>query len=165
MRSTLKFLLALAVAFVVMLTFRALAFTIYTVPGSDLEPRFKAGDRVMVNRWSYGLRTGGSGLFSYGRICRRPVAKGDWVAVSDSAGKVVIARCTALPGDTIRQQGRTFIVPGTFSCARQDYYQVDSVALVREEQIIGRVVLVVYNHKPGCVFWSDYDAERLLLPI
>ena len=60
MRSTLKFLLALVVAFAAMLTFRALVFTIYTVPDASVEPTFKAGDRVMVNRWSYGLRTNGS---------------------------------------------------------------------------------------------------------
>jgi signal peptidase I len=165
MRSTLKFLMALAVAFVVMLMFRALVFTIYTVPSSSLEPDFKAGDRVMVNRWSYGLRTGGEGLFSYGRLCSMPVEKGDLVAVNDSAGNVQIGRCTALPGDTISYQNRTVIVPGKQNCARHDYYQIAPIGLVREEQIIGRVALVVYNHTPGDAFWKGYDSRRLLLPI
>ena len=164
MRSTLKFLLALFVAFVAMLTFRALVFTIYTVPGSTLEPDFKAGDRVMVNRWSYGLRTGGEGLFSYGRLCRQAVEKGDLVAVDDSVGNVLIGRCTSIPGDTVRLEERTVIVPGKISCARHDYYHIDRLGLVREEQIIGRVSLIVYNHAPGHVFWQGYDASRLLLP-
>ena len=112
MRSTLKFLVAFVVAFIVMMAFRALVFTIYTVPGSQLEPAFKAGDRVMVNRWSYGLRTGGSGLFSYGRLCWQAINKGDLVAADDSIGNVSIGCCTALPGDTIKWQERTIIVPG-----------------------------------------------------
>lgn len=165
MRSTLKFITALAVAFLVMLVFRALVFTIYTVPGSSLEPTFKAGDRVMVNRWSYGLRTGGGGLFSYGRLCRQPIAKGDWVAVDDSTGQVLIGRCTALPGDTVRWQQRTVVVPGKVSCAHHDYYLFDSLTMVREEQIIGRVMLVVYGHIPGRPFWNSYDATRFLLPL
>ena len=163
MRSTLKFLMALVVAFVVMMTFRALVFTIYTVPGSHLEPAFKAGDRVMVNRWSYGLRTGGGGLFSYGRLCWQAVEKGDFVAIDDSLGNVTIGCCTALPGDTVRWQGRTIIVPGKANCANHDYYMIDRLGLIREEQIIGRAFLIVYNHAPGHFFWSGYDADRLLM--
>lgn len=165
MRSTLKFLLALAVAFVAMLAFRALVFTIYTVPGSQFEPTFKAGDRVMVNRWSYGLRMGDGCLFSYDRMCRQPVHQGHWVVVDDSLGQILMGRCTALPGDTVRWQDRKLILPSKAACAQHDYYMVDGVGLVREERIIGRVTLVVYNHKPGSPFWSDYSASRLLLPL
>lgn len=164
MRSTLKFIVALAAAFIAMLAFRALVFTIYTVPGSLLEPAFKAGDRVMVNRWSYGLRTGGSGLFPYGRLWRQPITKDDLVAVDDSAGNVLLGRCTALPGDTIQIEGRTVIVPGKLNCARHDYYSIDQLGLVREEQIIGRVSLVIYNHAPGHAFWRGYSSKRILLP-
>ena len=163
MRSTLKFIIALGVAFIIMLMFRALVFTIYTVPGSTLEPKFQAGDRVMVNRWSYGLRTGGVGLFSYGRLCRQTVKKGDWIAVDDSVGNVMIGCCTAQPGDTILWQERMVVVPGKVSCARHDYYHLDHVGLIREEQIIGRVFLIVYNHAPGSFFWNGYDTDRLLL--
>ena len=163
MRSTLKFLLALAVAFVVMRAFRALVFTIYTVPGSQLDPAFKAGDRVMVNRWSYGLRTGGEGLFSYGRLCWQAVDKGDYVAVDDTIGNVSIGQCTGLPGDTVKWQGRTLVVPGKDNCAKHDYYMIDRFGLIREEQIIGRVFLIVYNRTPGSFFWNGYDTDRFLL--
>ena len=162
MLNTLKFLMALAVAFVVMLTFRALVFTIYTVPGTTLEPAFKAGDRVMVNRWSYGLRTGGEGLFSYGRLCRQSLSKGDWIALDDSVGNVLIGRCQALPGDTVRIEERTIIVPGKALCAHHDYYHIDKLGLVPEERIIGRVMFVVYNHNPKQSFWRGYDAGRFL---
>ena len=88
----------------------------------------------------------------------------DWVAVDDSAGNVVIGQCTGLPGDTIRIKGRTLIIPGKVNCANHDYYCIDQMGLVREEQIIGRVSLVVYNHAPGQPFWLGYDNRRLLLP-
>lgn len=165
MRNTLKFFVALVVAFGVMLLFRALVFTIYTVPGSTFEPEFKAGDRVMVNRWSYGLRTGGGGLFSYGRLWRQAIAKGDVVAVDDSLGNVLIGRCIALPGDTTLLERRKVIVPGKMNCARHDYYQIEQLGFVREEQVIGRVAFVVYNHAPGWAFWHGYDSSRIFLPI
>lgn len=165
MRSTLKFLVALVVAFLVMLMFRALVFTIYIVPGSQFEPTFKAGDRVMVNRWSYGLRTGDGRLFSCDRLCRQPVRKGHWVVVDDSFGQTMVGRCVALPGDTVRWQERKIILPSKTACARHDYYLIDGVGMVCEEQVIGRIMLVVYNHTPGSPFWSNYPVSRLLLPL
>ena len=155
MRITLKFIVALAAAFIAMLAFRALVFTIYTVPGSLLEPEFKAGDRVMVNRWSYGLRTGGSGLFPYGRLWRQPITKDDLVEM--------VRRGRGVCG-TAWTEGRTVIVPGKLNCARHDYYSIDQLGLVREEQIIGRVSLVIYNHAPGHAFWRGYSSKRILLP-
>jgi signal peptidase I len=161
-RDTLKFIGALIIAFLIMLLFRALIFTIYTVPGSSLEPVFKPGDRVLVNRWSYGLRTGGGSLFSYGRICQQPVRRGDWIAVNDTTGHVMMGQCVSLPGDTVRWQGHTIIVPGKVNCARHDYYGTEQLGLVQEEQIIGRVTFVMYNHQPGTAFWEGYDHGRWL---
>jgi signal peptidase I len=163
MRNTLKFLCALAVALIAMLAFRALVFTIYTVPGSRLEPAFKAGDRVMVNRWAYGLRTGGGGLFSYGRIGRQTVSRSDWVAYDDSLGRVFIGQCKALPGDTVLLDQRRIVIPGLLNCARHNYYHIGNAGVIREEQIIGRVSMVVYSHRPTLPFWEGYDCARFLL--
>lgn len=164
MRSTLKFLVALTVSLLVMLAFRALVFTIYSVNGTGLEPAFVAGDKVVVNRWSYGLRTGGGGLFNYGRICWQSPAKGDYVAFEDSVGSILIGRCTALPGDTVTLPGKgRAVMPGKEHCDTHDCYFLDKVGIVTEEQIIGRVVMVLYNHKAGTPFWSGYDAGRTFL--
>ena len=175
MHSTLKFLLALVVALIAMLAFRALAFTTYTVTGSGLEPVFVAGDRVLVNRWSYGLRTGADGsLFSYGRICRQPVAKGDYVAFEDSLGQILICQCAAVPGDTISLRGRREVVPGLFNCSRQDYYWLRSVnpqnpldsrqmGFIPESSIVGRACLIIYSHDPSSPLWDGYLASRFLL--
>ena len=115
MRHLLKLLLSLIAAFLLMLAFRGLVITVYSVDGNGLEPEFIEGDRVMVNRWSYGLRTRETGLFSYGRLCRQPIRRGDIVAYEnphDSLhGQVLFGRIGALPGDTVRYQGQTLLMP------------------------------------------------------
>ena len=63
MANWLKFVIALASAFLLMLAFRALAFTLYTVDGRALAPVFINGDRLIVSRWSYGLRIDGGRLW------------------------------------------------------------------------------------------------------
>ena len=170
MRGTAKFLVVLAVAFVVMLAFRGLVMTVCTIEGDGLAPQFVAGDRVVVNRWSYGLRTGKKGsLFDYGRICRQNIKKGDFIAFEDSVGQMLICRCTALPGDTIGQ----LVVPGVANCADQDYYWVEAISknnelssrqlgFIPEDCIVGRACLILYSKDPTSSFWKGYRSERLL---
>ena len=171
MKGTVKFIGAIVVALVVMLAFRGLAMTVCTIDGDGLAPQFLAGDRVVVNRWSYGLRTGKKGsLFDYGRICRQDVKKGDVIAFEDSVGRVLVCRCTALPGESIGQM----IVPGVVNCADQDYYWVEAISrnnglssrqlgFIPEDRIIGRVCLVLYSHDTAAPFWKGYRGNRMLL--
>lgn len=178
MRGTLKFLFAFAVALLLMLAFRALVFTIYTVEGSALEREFVAGDRVMVNRWSYGLRTGGEGLFSYGRLMRRPIERGDLVAFEDPSDpnrqRVLICQCAAIPGDTILVDGRLTEVPGLQNCSDTDYYWMSSLnddnpldsryfGFVPELCVIGRAFLIVYSLDPDKRFPDGWRQDRFLL--
>jgi signal peptidase I len=179
MKATLKFLLALAVALLLMLLFRALVVTVYTVEGEGLQPDFEAGDRILVNRWSYGLRTGGgNSLFGYGRIAWNAIERGDIVAYDDprdsTHNKTLIGRVRALPGDTVRYLGQKDILPSLRNCADADYYwiqalgnnnQTDSrlLGFISEERIIGRVVAIVYSHQPGRPFWTGYRPERFMI--
>ena len=178
MRSALKFLIALAVAFVVMLVFRGLVMTVCTIEGDGLAPQFVEGDRVVINRWSYGLRTGEKGgLFDYGRLCRQEVKKGDFIAFEDSLGNVLICQCTAVPGDTVYiMKGQApCVVPGLFNCDDQDYYWVRSVSknnlidsrqlgFIPEERIIGRACLILFSRDPEAPLWKGYRSDRFLLP-
>ncbi len=119
MRSLLKFIAALAAAVLLMLLFRGTAFTIYTVPQSGIKPWLLGGDRVLVNRWNYGLRTGGFGKFVYSRWFQKPVGKGELVAFNypldtlRSIGNrpVCAAFCAAGPGDTAYVDGKPVIPP------------------------------------------------------
>ncbi|MBQ3630534.1 MAG: S26 family signal peptidase [Prevotella sp.] len=179
MRSTAKFLIALVVAFVMMIGFRALAMTIYTVDDDAFAPRLQRGDRLLVNRWSYGLRVNGGSLFSYGRICRQKICRGDLVAVDWSTDPTAVAspaiyRCGGVPGDTIVIGGELSVVPGLSQCADADYYLMEDVGqrdalpcqgLVKEEQIIGRVTHVVYSHDPAQPLWAGWRNDRTCLPL
>lgn len=120
MRSALKFLLVLWVAICVMLAVRALCFTTFTVEGAALEPALINGDRVLVNKWSYGLRTVGFGREDYVRWFEAQPRRGDLVAFNyppDGARRisdrpVYVCFCTGLPGDTVRAADVVMTVPG-----------------------------------------------------
>jgi signal peptidase I len=183
MKGALKFLIALVTAFLVMFVFRALVITIYTVDGHGLEPVLRAGDQVIVNRWSYGLRTGGEGsLFDYGRICRQEVRKGDLIAFEDTQDHIFICRCVGVPGDTIsidlkygsgETKPHTVIIPGKVTCDERDFYWVEplgdnnpisseQLGFVPEERIIGRACLVLFGHNPELPFWQGWRGMRLI---
>ena len=157
-------------ATVALLAFRALVLTIYTVEGTALEPTFKSGDRIMVNRWSYGLRTGETeGLFGYGRIGFSMPDKGDIIAFDAPAtSKIFVGRIKALPGDTVTTAQGPFLVPGDITCAEQNYYIVEmgkkrELRTVPETNIIGRVVLIVYNHDDSRPLCSGFTPNRYCL--
>ena len=161
MASWLKYVIAFASAFALMLAFRTFALSIHGVTGNGLAPLFQDGDRLLVNRCSYGLRIEGNRLLPYSRLMRKPVKRGDIVAFNvpcDSVAGICIARCTAVPGDTIRTISGTLTVPGLATCAKADYYWLESInpnnpadsrhlGFIPERNIIGRVMTVLYNRK------------------
>ncbi len=178
MRNLLKFILSLAVALLLMLLFRSLAFTIYSIDGDGLEPEFLSGDRVMVNRWSYGLRMGGNGLFSYARLCRQPIKRGDIVAYEgfddEYNSHLLFGRIRALPGDTIHYMGELDILPSRHNCDIDDCYWIESInernpidsrqlGFISEQCIIGRICMLVYSHDPSQPFWTGYRKGRFLI--
>lgn len=161
MANWLKYVIAFASAFALMLLFRTLAFSIHGVTGNGLAPLYKSGDRLLINRCSYGLRIAGNGLLPYSRLMRRPVKHGDIVAFTvpgDSISGVCIARCAAVPGDTVNTPEGKLLVPGVQTCDKADFYWLEAVnkdnpadsrmfGLISESHIIGRVVTVLYNRK------------------
>jgi signal peptidase I len=179
MKKTLRFLLAFLIAFVLMMVIRIVGVTIYTIDGSSLVPTFQAGDRIMVNRWSYGLRVGGKeSFFGYGRIVRHPVCKGDLVAFEHPQynSQILICRCAALPGDSVVHEGQTLIVPSLSDCADGNYYWMESInpdntidshtlGFIAEERIIGRAFMVVYSLDPQESFWKGWRTSRTFLPL
>lgn len=184
----LKTLITLAVAIVAMLLFRAAVVTVCCVEGDALQPVFLAGDRVLVNRWSYGLRTGGNSLLSYNRLWRSPVERGDIVMVNDPTDslrtsvderRVLLLRCKAVPGDkvtpsTVNPSPSTHVVPGRYSCADMDYYLMEPLSpfslnsqlstlhslLIPEDHIIGRAFLIIYSHDPAQSLLDGWRTDR-----
>ena len=90
---------------------------------------------------------------------RQPVERGDIVAFNlpgDSIEGLMIARCTAVPGDTIQTINGLMTVPGLKTCANADYYWLEAInkqnpidsrhfGFIPEHSIIGRVITVLYN--------------------
>ena len=168
MRNWLKYVIAFASAFALMLAFRTLAFSIHGVEGDGLAPLYQDGDRLLVNRCSYGLRIAGNSLLPYSRLMRQPVQRGDVVAFTVPSNSsitgvadgfpsgIMIARCKAVPGDTIRTTNGMLTVPGVVNCAKADYYWMEAVnsknpvdsrhlGFIPESHIIGKVMTVLYN--------------------
>ena len=157
----LKFIASLAVALLLVIAFRALAFTIYTIPATDRVCGVAKGDRVVVSKWSYGLRTGDDRLFAYARLCRSDVMRGDVVAFNppiDSVRNgivrpVLLGRIKAVPGDTVSIDHESYSLPHfpcPSPCLGAEYYLVYSDNgigkwLVQEKDIIGKVLFVLYN--------------------
>ena len=161
MANWLKYVTAFASAFALMLAIRTLAFSIHGVVGNGLAPLYQNGDRLLINRCSYGLRIEGHGILPYSRLMRSPVERGDIVAFRvpcDSIAGLYIARCKAIPGDTINTQEGPLLVPGLKTCAKTDYYWLESInpnnpadsrhiGFIPESHIIGKVISVLYNRK------------------
>lgn len=109
MKKGSKWILAFAGAIIVVLLLRGFLFTSYIIPSSGMENALYEGDRILVNKWSYGLRLPLMSLFSYHRWGSSPVKRGDIAVFNNPAspGSVIdkketfISRCIGTPGDTL----------------------------------------------------------------
>ena len=104
MKRRLSIVLTFAIALLIVLALRAVVFSVLEIPHDGYSPVLQKGDRVLVQRWSYGYRLSWKG--KYQRLCPKSVACGDWVAFSlpDSVSgksKICIGCIMACPGDTI----------------------------------------------------------------
>ena len=105
-----KWILAFAGAVAVVLLLRGFAFTSCLIPSTGMENSLFQGERILVNKWSYGLRLPLMSLFSYHRWCERSVRKQDVVVFNNPAAigqptidrrEIYISRCIGTPGDTL----------------------------------------------------------------
>ncbi len=104
----LKLVLGIIVTVVLV---RAFLVTSCFIPSSGMENSLYKGERVLVNKWSYGLRMPFPSVFGYHRIGPREVERGDIVLFNDPSpldhGKrleskdLFISRCIGVPGDTL----------------------------------------------------------------
>ena len=106
----LKWILAFAGAIAVVLLLRGFAFTSCLIPSTGMENSLFQGERILVNKWSYGLRLPLMSLFSYHRWCERSVRQQDVVVFNNPAAigqptidrrEIYISRCIGTPGDTL----------------------------------------------------------------
>ena len=105
-----KWIFAFAGAIAVVLLLRGFAFTSCLIPSTGMENSLFQGERILVNKWSYGLRVPLMSLFSYHRWGERSVRQQDVVVFNNPAAigqptidrrEIYISRCIGTPGDTL----------------------------------------------------------------
>ena len=105
-----NWIFAFAGAIAVVLLLRGFAFTSCLIPSTGMENSLFQGERILVNKWSYGLRVPLMSLFSYHRWCERSVRQQDVVVFNNPAAigqptidrrEIYISRCIGTPGDTL----------------------------------------------------------------
>ena len=64
---------------------RGCVATSYSIPSSGMENSLYRGERILVNKWSYGLRLPFMGLWGYHRWAERPVHKEDILVFNNPA--------------------------------------------------------------------------------
>ena len=105
-----KWIFAFAGGIAVVLLLRGFAFTSCLIPSTGMENSLFQGERILVNKWSYGLRVPLMSLFSYHRWCERSVRQQDVVVFNNPAAigqptidrrEIYISRCIGTPGDTL----------------------------------------------------------------
>lgn len=116
----LKWITAIAGAIVIMLLLRGFAFTSCFIPSQGMENSLFEGERILVNKWSYGLRLPFMSLLSYQRWNSRPVRKEEIVIFNNPANssapatdlkEVFISRCIGVPGDTLLVDSSFTVLP------------------------------------------------------
>ncbi|MGH8256661.1 MAG: signal peptidase I [Steroidobacteraceae bacterium] len=88
------------------------------VPTGSMNPTIVEGDRLLIDKHSFGLRI----PFSLVHLTRgQDPARGDIVILhSPRGGTLLVKRIVAIPGDTVAMDGDTLIVNGTRARYRQE---------------------------------------------
>ncbi len=110
MKKSLKWTAIVVGAMIVAGLLRGFAVTSCLIPSEGMENSLLEGDRILVNKWSYGLRTPLMQWFGYQRWNSTRAKKGD-IAIFNNPGEtsqpvidcreVFISRCAGAPGDTL----------------------------------------------------------------
>lgn len=89
---------------------RGCVATSYLIPSAGMENSLMRGERILVNKWSYGLRLPWMRWIGYHRWGSRPVDKEDIIVFNNPANleepaiderEIFINRCIGRPGDTL----------------------------------------------------------------
>lgn len=148
-------------AVVLTIVIRFVLCTVYVVPDESMSPTLLPGDRVLVCKWSYGLRTGDDERFAYNRWGGGQIHKGDIVLFNlpqretdafttrpKSVGRVV-----AMPGDTVDIRYASYYIPQSdphCESAKNELIVIrhlhgDRLFIVPRTHIIGRAQRVLYR--------------------
>lgn len=109
---------------------RGCVATSYSIPSSGMENSLYRGERILVNKWSYGLRLPFMGLWGYHRWAESPVYKEDILVFNNPANllqatidrkEVFISRCLGVPGDTLLVDSLFSVIPSEKNAPDQKF--------------------------------------------
>ena len=147
---------------------RAFAFTSCSIPYTGMENTLYQGERVLVNKWSYGLRL----PFSTIRLGAEQARKGDVVLFNNPtprheapvyARELFISRCIGVPGDTLMMNdelmvtGRQVQSPDSKQLYVYPHTAEDTLCQVMKELGIAENPLVGYASGNYIRSFSHYE--------
>lgn len=110
MKTTKSLIITILVTLLVLVVLRGGLWDVFTISADSYPSKLLPGDRLLVSRYSYGLRIPFTSNYdNWPRIGYRNAQRGDWMVFNSPADtSVVISRrptliqqCTAVPGDTV----------------------------------------------------------------
>lgn len=160
-------------AIVLVLLVKVFVLTSCTIPSTGMENSLYQGERILVNKWSYGLRL----PFTTTRFFSDRVEKGDIVLFNNpiSEGKetppfsreLFISRCVGVPGDTLMLNDELMVTnerifsPDSKQLYAYPHEQEDTLQAVLIQLGITNNQLVGYSEGKYVRSFSHY--ERYLL--
>lgn len=113
----------------VVVLLRGCVMTSYLIPSSGMENSLFQGERILVNKWSYGLRLPLMALWNYHRWGDSPVEKEDIIVFNNPANlsesvisrrEVFISRCIGVPGGYVADRFPVFRHSIGKECSRSE---------------------------------------------
>lgn len=163
----------LVTAVLIVLLVKTFAFTSCSIPSTGMENALYQGEKVLVNKWSYGLRL----PFTSSHLLMERAQKGDVVLFNNPvpsqketpvfARELFISRCVGAPGDTI-MLNRELLVTGeqTLSPDSKQLYAYpheyeDSLRKVMDSLGMEENLLVGYSEGRYIRSFSHYEMYLL----
>ena len=155
-----KWIFAFAGAIAVVLLLRGFAFTSCLIPSTGMENSLFQGERILVNKWSYGLRVPLMSLFSYHRWCERSVRQQDVVVFNNPAAigqptidrrEIYISRCIGTPSDTLLVDSLFSVIPSEKNAPDQKFLY--TYPQKKEKQLDS--LLTILSIRPNALLGQD----------
>lgn len=147
-------------AVLVVVLLRCCVATSYLIPSSGMENSLYRGERILVDKWSYGLRLPLMKLWGYHRWADRRVQKEDIVVFNNPANvaepvidrrEVFISRCIGTPGDTLLVDSLFSVIPSEKNAPDQKFLY--AYPKQREPQLDS--LLALLSIAPGRLLGQD----------
>lgn len=159
MKKSWKIAMAIVGVILVVVLLRGCVATSCLIPSSGMENSLYQGERILVNKWSYGLRLPFMKWTGYHRWADRPVQKEDILVFNNPANlsepvidrrEVFISRCLGRPGDTLLIDSLFSVIPSEKNAPDQKFLytypqakerQLDSllsILSIRPNELLGQ---------------------------